>query len=127
MPAKDFSILFEKVSTSSGSKDIAIVKNYNAYAQYIENVFKTQKGESISDKGFGSGYYSYIFTGLNNIGQLENELAASVQNSVKNIFSVNVKTQYYSQDMFQFLVTYKISDSINSAAISSAFIEVPIQ
>jgi hypothetical protein len=61
MNKKDFSILLDKVHTTTGTRDVSMVTGFNAYAQYIENICKTQKGEIISDMSLGSDFYNYIF------------------------------------------------------------------
>ena len=49
MAIKDFSILFEPVTTTNNKKDISLVSGFNAISQYIEHVLKTQKGELVSE------------------------------------------------------------------------------
>jgi hypothetical protein len=126
MTKRDFSILFEKVSTTSGTKDIALVKGFNAYSQYIENVCKTQKGEVISDLNLGSDYYSYIFDGKANKGELETAMASYIAASIKNIFNVKVVLKYSTETLFQFVITYDISDGISKISNASTFIEVEL-
>lgn len=126
MAKKDFSILFEKISNTSGSKDIAMVSGYNSYAQQIEVVCKTQKGELVSDMNLGSNFYTYAFNGGTNQGLLESSLAAYIQAAIKTILNVKVKLQYFSENNFQFIVSYSVSDGISKTTAASAFVEVEL-
>lgn len=126
MSKKDFSILFEKVTTSSGTKDLALVRGSNAYAQYIENILKTQKGEIISNMSLGSDYYNYIFEGTANRGSIETALASYISASIKNIFNVRVTLKVATESYFEFIINYDISDGINKISNASTFIEVEL-
>lgn len=126
MNKKDFSILLDKVHTTTGTRDVSMVTGFNAYAQYIENICKTQKGEIISDMSLGSDLYNYIFNGQANKGLLETSLAAYIKASVKTIFNVKVKLEYASETVFEFLVTYDVSDGINKISNASTFVEVEL-
>ena len=101
---KDFSILFEKINSSSTKKDIGLVSGFNAYSQYIENICKTQKGELVSDISLGSDYFSYIFDGQANPGILENNMAAYISSAIPVLINVKVKLEYASDNVFQFLI-----------------------
>lgn len=126
MATKDFSILFEKINTGSSKKDIGIVSGFNAYAQYIENICKTQKGELVSNMNLGSDYYNYIFDGQADVGNLENILASYIEAAIPDFISVKVKLQYASETQFQFVVTYSVSNGYNSQSNASTFIEVEL-
>lgn len=126
MAKKDFSILLEKVNVTDSKKDIGLVTGFNAYAQYIEVVCKTQKGELVSDNNIGSNYFAYIFDGQANLPALENSLAGYIQAAIPYITNVSVKTQYSSADQFQFLVYYSVSDGINKQTNNTTFVEVEI-
>ena len=127
MALKDFSILLEKISTGSSQKDLAVVSGFNAYSQYIEAVCKTQKGELVSDMNLGSDYFKYIFNGQANVGSLEVSLAAYIHAAIPELENVNVSVIYMSDVLFQFLVTYMVSDGINTQNKASTYIEVPLQ
>lgn len=126
MALKDFSILFEKVTTTASVKDIGIVSGFNAYSQYIENVCKTQKGELVGDLSIGSDYYSYIFSGQADLGLLQSALAAYIQDAVPNLTKVSVIVNSFTIDTIQFTVFYSISNGINNQSSASTFIEVEI-
>jgi len=126
MAIKDFSILFEKINSSSTKKDIGLVSGFNAYSQYIENICKTQKGELVSDINLGSDYFSYIFDGQANPGMLENNMAAYISSAIPVLINVKVKLQYASDKVFQFLIYFSTSDGILKQANVSTFIEVEL-
>jgi phage baseplate assembly protein W len=126
MALKDFSILLEKVNVTATKKDIGMVSGFNAYAQYIENVCKTQKGELVSNMNLGSNYFSFIFDGQANTGTLENAMAAYIQSAVPALSNVKVTVQYASDTLFQFLINYSVTNGINSQSKASTFIEVEI-
>lgn len=126
MATKDFSILLEKVSVTDAKKDISLVTGFNAYAQYIEVVCKTQKGELVSNMNLGSNYYEYIFNGQADLPALQNSMAGYIQAVIPKITNVKVITQYSSANQFQFIVYYSISDGINTQTNNSTFVEVEI-
>ena len=126
MAIKDFSILFEKINSSSTKKDIGLVSGFNAYSQYIENVCKTQKGELVSDINLGSDYFSYIFDGQANIGLLENNMAAYINSAIPSLTYVKVEVQSASDTVFQFLIYFSTSDGIVKQSNTSTFIEVEL-
>jgi hypothetical protein len=126
MAIKDFSILLEKINSSSTKKDIGLVSGFNAYSQYIENVCKTQKGELVSDINLGSDYFSYIFDGQANIGLLENNMAAYINSAIPSLTNVKVNVQYASDTVFQFLIYFSTSDGIIKQSNTSTFIEVEL-
>jgi len=126
MAIKDFSILFEKINSSSTKKDIGLVSGFNAYSQYIENVCKTQKGELVSDINLGSDYFSYIFDGQANTGLLENNMAAYISSAIPSLTNVKVNLQYSSDKVFQFLIYFSTSDGILKQSNVSTFIEVEL-
>jgi hypothetical protein len=126
MAIKDFSILFEKINSSSTKKDIGLVSGFNAYSQYIENVCKTQKGELVSDISLGSDYFSYIFDGQANPGILENNMAAYISSAIPVLINVKVKLEYASDKVFQFLIYFSTSDGIIKQSNTSTFIEVEL-
>ena len=126
MAIKDFSILFEKINSSSTKKDIGLVSGFNAYSQYIENICKTQKGELVSDISLGSDYFSYIFDGQANPGILENNMAAYISSAIPVLINVKVKLEYASDNVFQFLIYFSTSDGITKQSNTSTFIEVEL-
>jgi hypothetical protein len=126
MALKDFSILLEKISTDSSKKDLSVVSGFNAYAQYIEAVCRTQKGELVSNMNLGSDYFKYIFNGQANIGSLELSLAAYIHAAIPELSNVQVNVLYISDTLFRFLVTYLITDGINTQNKASTYIEVPL-
>jgi hypothetical protein len=126
MAIKDFSILFEKVNTRAAKKDIGMVSGFNAYAQYIENICKTQKGELVSNMNLGSNYYNYIFDGQADVGNLENILGSYIQAAIPSFTDVKVKMEYASESLFRFLVTYSLSNGFNSQSNASTLIEVEL-
>ena len=126
MALKDFSILLEKVNVTNTKKDIGMVSGFNAYAQYIENICKTQKGELVGDVTLGSDYYSYIFSGQADLGVLQNALAAYIDAAVPNISKVSVVVNSFTETSIQFTVFYSVSNGINNQANASTFIEVEI-
>ena len=126
MALKDFSILLEKVTTKSSKKDLGVVSGFNAYAQYIEAVCKTQKGELVSNMDLGSDYFKYIFSGYGNVGSLETTMAGYIQASVPHLFNVKVQATYLSDTMFRFTVNYSVTDEVNTQNNASTYIEVEI-
>ena len=126
MALKDFSILLEKVNVTATKKDIGMVSGFNAYAQYIENVCKTQKGELVSNMNLGSNYFNFIFDGQANTGTLENAMAAYIQSAIPALSNVKVTVQYASDTLFQFLINYSVTNGINSQSKASTYIEVEI-
>jgi hypothetical protein len=127
MALKDFSILLEKISTNSTKKDLAVVSGFNAYSQYIEAVCKTQKGELVSNMNLGSDYFKYIFNGQGNVGSLEVSLAAYISAAIPELSNVQVNVEYITDTVIQFLVTYLITDGINTQNKASTYIEVQLQ
>jgi hypothetical protein len=123
---KDFSILMEKVSVTGVQKDISLVTDFNAYAQYIEVVCKTQKGELVSNNNIGSDYYTYIFDGQANLPVLETTIAGYIQAAIPRITNVSVRTQYSSPTQFQFLVYYSIFDGTSKQENNTTFVEVEL-
>jgi len=126
MALKDFSILLEKINTRAAKKDISLVSGYNAYAQYIENVCKTQKGELVSDINFGSNYFTYIFGGQADVGALQGSLASYIEAGIPSINDVTVQVENITDTSYQFFITYSITDGINSQNNASTLIEVEI-
>ena len=124
MAKKDFSILLEKINVSGPKKDIGTVSGFNAYAQYIEVVLKTQKGELLSSMNLGSNYFDYIFNGQANLPALQASLAGSIQAAIPKLYNISVYTTYASQDSFQFKVTYSITDGISTQTDATTFVEV---
>lgn len=122
---RDFSILLEPVNTSSNKKDISMVSNYNAYAQYIENVLKTQKNELVSNMNFGSDYYSFIF-GQGDRPVLELKLAAYIQSAIPKLTNIKVKLLSQSNTNLNFNVFFDFYDGIKMQKNLSCSIEVPI-
>lgn len=127
MALKDFSILLEKVSTTSSYKDLAVVSGFNAYSQYISAICKTQKGELVSNMDLGSDYFKYIFNGQANTGALEISMAAYIYAAIPALANVQVQITYMSDTIIKFLVTYLISDGINTQNKASTYIEVQLQ
>jgi phage baseplate assembly protein W len=125
MAIKDFSILLEKIETARTKKDISVVSGFNAIAQYIEHILKTQKGELISNMSLGSDYFTYVY-GTNDVGVLEMSLAAYIQAAIVKLNNVKVKLLSQSDQLFQFQVTFSIFDGIRYQDNVSCLIEVKI-
>jgi phage baseplate assembly protein W len=125
MLAKDFSILLEPVTTSATKKDISLVSGYNAYAQYIENIMKTQKGELVTDMNFGTDYFTYIF-GTNDPGVLETNLSAYIAAAIPKITEVKVNLISQSNTTMDFQVFFSFYDGIKTQRNISCFVEVPL-
>jgi hypothetical protein len=125
MIKKDFSVLLEKIDVA-GNKDISLVSGFNAYAQYIEVVLKTQKGELTSDMNLGSNYFAYIFDGQANLAGLQTSLAGYIQASIPSIYNVSVNTLYASTDSFQFEVSYSFTDGIVKQENMTTMVEVSL-
>jgi len=126
MPIKDFSITLKKINTSNSKKDVSVVTGYNAIAQYIEHIAKTQKGELTSDKNLGSDYFNYIFDGKGNIPVMEVKLAADITSKIPNITNVEVKVVSFTETTLQFEVFYTALNGINKQSRAGCFIEVDI-
>jgi phage baseplate assembly protein W len=127
MAIKDFSILLEKVSTISSNKDLGVVSGFNAYSQYITAICKTQKGELVSNMDLGSDYFKYIFNGQANNGALELSLSAYIYAAIPELANVQVQILYMSDSVIQLLVTYLITDGINTQNKASTYVEVQLQ
>jgi hypothetical protein len=124
MAKKDFSILLEKINISGPKKDIGTVSGFNAYAQYIEVVLKTQKGELLSNMNLGSNYFDYIFDGQANLPALQASLAGYLQAAIPKLYNISVVTTYATMNSFQFTVTYSLSDGIAMQTDATTFVEV---
>jgi hypothetical protein len=125
MQVRDFSILLEPIQSSTTKKDISLVTGYNAYAQYIEHVLKTQKNELVTNMNFGSDYYSYIF-GTNDVGVLEIKLAAYIQSAIPKLTNIRVLLSSKIETELTFQVFFSFYDGIKFQTDLSCFIEVPI-
>lgn len=125
MLVKDFSILMEPVLTQSSKKDIGIVSGYNAYAQYIENVLRTQKKEVVSNMNFGTDYFTYIF-GANDPTLIEDNLAAYIQTAIPQISQVLVTLVDQDANHMTFRVTFTYYDGIKYQSNIACLIEVPV-
>lgn len=123
---RDFNILGLKVVTANNKKDISLVSGYNSYAQKIEQVLKTQKGELPSDISIGTNYYDFIFNPLSYKALLESEMAAFVQYAIPTIFDVRAKISYYDSLKILVDVFYKTSTDLKQQT-STCTIEVPLQ
>ena len=69
----------------------------------------------------------HMITSINgkaDVGSLESVMAAYIQTAIPSINRVKVKLQFSSETVFQFLITYSISNGINSQSDASTFIEV---
>jgi hypothetical protein len=125
MIVRDFSILLEPVNTTASKKDVSLVSGYNAYAQYIEHVMKTQKKELVSNMNLGTDYFTYIF-GTNDRGVMEENLSAYVEAAIPKLADVKVRlTEQYENEMF-FNVTFTFFDGIKIQKNISCSIEVPL-
>lgn len=125
MLARDFSILLEPVVTTTSKKDISLVSGYNAYAQYIEHVMKTQKKELVSDMNLGTDYFTYIF-GTNDRGVMELNLAAYIQAAVPKLTNVRVTLLEQTNTDMHFNVSFTFFDGIKIQNNISCFVEVPL-
>ena len=123
---KDFSILLEKISTPSAKKDLTIVSGFNAISQYIEFIFKTQRGELSSNANIGSNYFDYIYNGQGNFSALQTSLAGYIKAAMPFLSNVYVVTTYADTNVFQFTVTYSLSNGIRMQENVATYIEVNI-
>lgn len=124
MAFKDFSITLQKVKTSAITNDIGMVSGFNAIAQYIENITKTQKGEIPSDYNFGSDYFNYIFNGSADAGVMELKLAADIASKIPQLIDVRVSLIDFTETNINFEIFYSLNDGINKQKNSSCLIEV---
>jgi hypothetical protein len=125
MQVKDFSILLEPIISPTDKKDITLVSGYNAFAQYIEHVMKTQKNELVSNMNLGSDYYSFIF-GTGDVPVLELKLAAYIQDAIPKLSNIKVFLLSQTQTRLSFQVNFSFYDGIKFQNNLSCFIEVPI-
>ena len=121
---KDFNILFQKVNSSTSSKDFAVVSDYNMYVQQIENVCKTQKGESLNNE-FGCNLFEYLFDRQANKHVIETVIAASIESSIPNVTSSSVTMIYADDDLMRFNINFYIRDGLKNQN-SSCTVEVRI-
>jgi hypothetical protein len=126
MKTKDFSILFEKVNTSSTKKDISFVDGYNYFVQQIELILKSKKGEILSDKNMGTDIYSYQYNPRSNRQSMELLLRTNIEYSIKKIFNVQVNLQYSSPEKMIFEVSFDSNYGTNTITKSFCTIEVPL-
>lgn len=113
MQTRDFSILFEKIPTTSSTTDIAMVSGYNSIVQKITHLFNTNKGELSSDQNFGSNYYVYLFDPVSNKSTLEKNMSYYIEASIQGVTNVLVQLSYYSQSLLQFKITFSYFDGLN--------------
>lgn len=125
MLARDFSILLEPVVTPTSKKDISLVSGYNAYAQYIEHVMKTQKKELVSDMNLGTDYFTYIF-GTADRGVLELTLSSYIQAAIPKLTNVKATLLEQTQTSMLFEVLFTFFDGIKIQNNISCTIEVPL-
>jgi len=126
MALKDFSITFQKIKTSTDKKDVSIVTGFNAIAQYIEHICKTQKGELPDNMNLGSDYFNYIFDGHADLGIMEIKLAADILAMIPGLNDVKVNVITFTDNILVFEVYYSFNDGINKQQKSSCFIEVEL-
>ena len=91
MQSRDFSILFEKIPTTSSTTDIAMVSGYNSIVQKITHLFNTNKGELPSDQNFGSNYFVYLFDPVSNKSTLEKNMSYYIEASIEGVTNVLVQ------------------------------------
>jgi hypothetical protein len=53
-------------------------------------------------------------------------MASYIAASIKNIFNVKVVLKYSTETLFQFVITYDISDGISKISNASTFVEVEL-
>jgi len=126
MQPKDFSILFEKIPTTSDTTDIAMVSGYNSIVQKITHLFNTNKGELVSDQNFGSNYYVYLFDPVSNKSTLEKNMAHYIEASIQGVMDVIVQLYYYSQSSLQFKITFSYFDGLKLQSNIYCSIEVSL-
>jgi hypothetical protein len=126
MQPKDFSILFEKIPTTSNTTDIAMVSGYNSIVQKITHLFNTNKGELPSDQNFGSNYYVYLFDPVSNKSTLEKNMAYYIEASIQGVTNVLVQLSYYSQSSLQFKITFSYFDGLKLQSNIYCSIEVSL-
>lgn len=126
MKTKDFSMLFEKVSTSSSKKDIGYVDQANSFVAQIENLFKTNKGENVSDIYFGSNLISEAREIQINKRGITSNLASAIKYSIKSIFNPKVTVLYSSETLLRFKVDFYYSLTPETSTPASCIIEIPL-
>lgn len=102
-----------------------MVSGYNAYAQYIEHIMKTQKNELVSNMNLGSEYYSFIF-GTSDIPVLELKLASFIEDAIPRLNNIKVFLLSQTPTRLSFQVNFSFFDGIKFQNDLSCFIEVPI-
>jgi len=126
MPTLDFNILGNKVSTTTATKDLAVVSEYNSYVQKIENICKLQKGEIPSAMNLGSDYYSFIFNPSSNKKLLETNLENYIKSGIKEITNVKVTVAYSNETKVILNVLFSLLDNTDQQA-AACTIEVNFQ
>lgn len=126
MQTRDFSILFEKIPTTSSTTDIAMVSGYNSIVQKITHLFNTNKGELSSDQNFGSNYYVYLFDPVSNKSTLEKNMSYYIEASIQGVTNVVVQLSYFSQSLLQFKITFSYFDGLNIQNNIYCFVEVSL-
>lgn len=126
MPTLDFNILGNKVSTTTATKDIAVVSEYNSYVQKIENICKLQKGEIPSAMSLGSDYYSFIFNPSSNKKLLENNLENYIKSGIKEITNVKVTVAYSNETKVILNILFSLLDNTDQQS-AACTIEVNLQ
>lgn len=126
MQTRDFSILFEKIPTTSSTTDIAMVSGYNSIVQKITHLFNTNKGELVSDQNFGSNYFVYLFDPVSNKTTLESTMGHYIEASIQGVMNVVVQLYYYSQSSLQFKISFSYFDGLKLQSNIYCSIEVSL-
>ena len=126
MKTKDFSMLLEKVSTDSSKKDIGYVDDQNSFVAQIENLFKTKKGENISDIYFGSDISSYVEYPSTNSRAVVSTLSSAIKYGIKNIFNPRVSILSSTQSSILFQIEFSYPLGPNTSTKTSCTIEIPV-
>lgn len=126
MKTKDFSMLLEKVSTSSSKKDIGYVDEANSFVAQIENLFKTHKGENVSDIYFGIDLVSDPQEIQTNKRGITSTLAYAIKYGIKNVFNPRVTLLYSSETLLKFKVDFSYEIGPEKFTPTSCIIEIPL-
>lgn len=126
MKTKDFSMVLEKVVTTTTKKDIGFVDGANFFVSQIENVLKTNKGENVSDIYFGSDLATYAYDINVNKKLICLNLESAIKYGIKKIFNVKVNLLYSSETLLRFRVDFSYSTQPGKSNPSSCIIEIPL-
>jgi len=124
MQSKDFSILFEKIPTTTAKTDIAMVSGYNSIIQKINHLFNINKCEMVYDKYFGSDLFVYLFDSVGERSFLVANLSNYIQSSITGLLKVIVTLISYAESLIKFKVSFSYFDGLKIYDNVTCFIEV---